>query len=195
MRVRSVLSAFAAGILGAGLLAAPASAGTGPSQWCSDSFYWQRVVVETPVTIGIEITYPPGTQHNQIVICYSTSATTTQNSIIGGNIVVDTWLDTFSATPGAYARIDCNGDSYVSVGPVTCSAANSANVAINDVVPSIVPNAACLVSVGAGCAVYLPGVKVYPNSTGAPLLALQVANVPVPVDAPVQCVALFTSCP
>lgn len=193
MRIRSLVAAFGAALLVVGLGAAPAVAGTGASQACLDGIGWNYNGLSSPVTVAYEIQYAPGGNLQHVWICYSTSAWGQPNSIVGGAIRLDVAYDTGTAYPGAYVALQCLPDSGVSVGPLVCSYANSANTAPFDVRVDT-PGAFCLVALNGVCLMTAPGVRVYSNATGYPLLGITVANVYVPVDLPPQCVGVFVNC-
>jgi len=195
MRIRDLVAAVGAAALLVGLTAAPAAAGTGASQICTDGIGWFGQGLTSPVTLALEVSYDPlNPAHQTVWLCYSTSATTTPNSIIGGAIGIDVWTGTDPfANPGAYVALHCWGDANVSVGPLTCFVPNSANTAPVDVVP-VPQGQICLVALNGTCLYTIPGVALYTNRTGWPVLSLTVAGVYVPVDLPAQCLSVGTNC-
>lgn len=191
MRLKNLAAAAGAATLLVGLTAAPAAAGTGPSQWCTDGVGYIGTGLTTPVTVSFEVyESPTNTNHQLVILCYSTSATTTPNSIIGGAIVLDVWTDTGTAHPGGYVALTCAGDSGVSVGPLTCHVPNSANVTPFDA-SAYLAGSTCLVALNNWCYYYIPGVVVDTDTMGYPLLSLTVAGVNVPVYQPAQCLNLL----
>lgn len=192
MRIRSLAAALSASVLLVGLGAVPASAGTGASQACLDGIGWNFNGLSTPVTVAYEISYPVGNSQ-QVWICYSTTAYGQPNAIVGGAIRLDIDTNTGLAYPGAYVAIQCLPDSGVSVGPVVCSYANSANVSPFDV-SATTQGPACLVWLNGVCLLQIPGIRIVTNDTGNPLLAITVANVYVPADLPPQCLGVLYYC-
>lgn len=193
MRIRSLTAAFAAAVLLVGVGAVPASAGTGASQACLDGVGWNFNGLSSPVTVAYEIQNPPDWNVQHIWICYSTTSYGQPNALVGGAIRLDVHYDTGLAYPGAYVALQCLPDSGVSVGPVVCSYANSANVAPFDVSASV-QGPACLVWLNGLCLLQIPGVRIATNDTGYPLLAITVANVHVPADLPPQCLGVAYYC-
>lgn len=194
MRVRKIIATVGAAVLLAGLTASPASAGTGPSQWCTDPWGYLGLGASTPVTLAVEVAHPPtSTGHQTVWLCYSTSATSTPNSIIGGAVGVDVHTDTGTTYPGAYVAIVCAPDANVSVGPLACHVPNTANVAPFDVAGTPA-GGTCLVALNGWCQYYLPGVAVYPDRTPYPLLAITVAGTYVPVNLTPYCVGVLATC-
>lgn len=169
-RVRTILTACAAVLLLSG--AQPASAGTGDSTYCSDGMGWREVpVLTTPVTVGLEITQPS-------VAATSTCCRATAPAPRAGR------------RPARAAR-----SASIGFAP-TCDTEDSADLALDDVKVSAPPSSVCLVSVGAGCAAYVPGVKVVTNANPSrALIQVSVLGTPVMVSAPAQCVAVVVACP
>lgn len=197
MRARSLLGALGAGALLATVPVLPASAGTGPSTACRDGGgYLERELLSSPVTVGVEVTYPPGGNHQTLQICYSTTASGQPGGILGGVVVVDVYTTTNTVYPGAYVAIICLSDPGVGVGPVPCSIVNSADLALTDASVTTPPSSTCLVSVGSGCVAYAPGVKVATGrDPGRALVQLRVLGTPVDVNPPAQCIAVVVTCP
>ena len=195
MRIRNLVAALGAATLLAGLTATPASAGTGASTWCSDGVGYREIpILTSPVTVGIEVGYPPASGEQVLVICYSTSAVGQPANVTSGAIVVHVVRDTGTAYPGAYVGLGCYPDFVTGVGPL-CAFANSANVAPGDVSVTTPPSSICLVSLGSGCVAYVPGVKVATGNDPRPLLAIQVLSIPFAVNPPQQCIAVVVTCP
>ncbi|HWL36443.1 MAG TPA: hypothetical protein VNQ77_09630 [Frankiaceae bacterium] len=195
MRVRNAFAALAAASLLAGLTATPATAGTGSSGACSDGVGYREVVVLTsPVTVAVEISYAPNTTHQNVLVCYSTSSPGQPASVTSGAVAVDVWTNTGTAYPGAYVGIGCYPDFVTGVGP-ECAFANSANLTVGDVAVATPPSSICLVSLGSGCVAYVPGVKVTTGQDATPFVSVQLLGVPVTTDVPKQCIAVVVTCP
>ena len=194
MRIRTIVAAVGAAALLAGLTATPASAGTGSSTWCSDGIGYREVpILTSPVTVGVEVAHPPGSNEQYVLICYSTSAVGQPASITSGAIALHVVRDTGTGYPGAYVGVGCYPDFATGLGPV-CAFANSVNVAPGDVGVSTPPSSICLVSLGSGCVAYVPGVKLTTAADPHPLLAIQVLSITVNVNPPAQCIAVVVTC-
>ncbi|HVF05925.1 MAG TPA: hypothetical protein VNA20_13870 [Frankiaceae bacterium] len=194
MRIRNVLTALGTAVALVGLSATPAAAGTGPSQWCTDGVGWFGQGVTNPVTLSVELyESPTNTNHQTLWLCYSTSATTTPGSIIGGAVGLDIYTDTGTTTPGAYVALHCAGDSGVSVGPLSCFYPNSANAAPGEV-QGTPAGGVCLVALNGWCQYYVTGLAAYTNASPHPLLHIMLVGVPVPVSLPAQCVGILSGC-
>ncbi len=195
MRIRRLLAVLGATTLLTALAAAPASAGTGASQWCGDGAgYLGLNVPGVPLTIGVEVSYAPGTHHQTILVCYGTAAPGQPNTGTGGVIVADVYTSTSAVYPGAYVGLSCIADYSTGFAP-TCGLANSADFALNELVVQTPPSALCLVAEGTSCLVYVPGVKVVDGDPGRALLQLMVLGTRYDVDVPQNCLAVLVSCP
>lgn len=194
MRVRSLAATFGAAALLVGLTSPPAAA-QDPSTYCGDSYgYVQLPLVNTPVTVGIEVSYPAGGDQS-LIVCYATNSTSQPGGLTGGAIRLDIDTSTSTVYPGAYVGIACHPDAGISVGPV-CGLANSVDLALSDAAVSTPPSSICLVSAGSGCLAYLPGVKVVTGGDpGRALLQVVLLNSYYEVDAPAHCVAVIVTCP
>jgi hypothetical protein len=171
------------------LLATPAHAGTGSSTRCSDGTGSETPVLTSPVTVGIE------TQGNVLILCYGTGATGQPTNGTGGTISVRVDTTTNTVYPGASVHLTCVPD-YATGAALSCDAVTGADFALDEVAVTTPPSSLCLVSIGAGCAAYIPGVKVVTDANpNRALLQLVVVGVPVDVGAPPQCVAVIVSCP
>lgn len=197
MRFRTLIAAAGAALLAA---AVPATAGSGPSQYCSDQYgsiiLPARDLVTSPITFQVEFTNTPGTTYQVIYVCYSTSSTTNPNSIVGGAVAFEIYADTSTADPGAHVNVSCLGDQNTSVGPITCGTQrNSVNVGTGDALGAVQTRpSTCALWLNTGCVVSVPVVNVRTNASGTPLVSLQVANVPVNVDLPTECVSIIVPC-
>lgn len=192
MRVRNVLAALgAAALLIAGT---PASAGTSWSTLCSDGIgYLEMPILTTPITLAAEIAWAPGGDHQTVWLCYSTTPVGQPGTITGGALAVDIWANTTN-NPGVYVGLGCYPDFTTGVGP-SCGFANSLNIAPSDIQVSTPNSTICLLSLGSGCLLWVPGLKV---KTGVdpqrPLLSFQVLSTAVNLD-PSECVAVVVTCP
>ncbi len=192
MRIRTILTACAAALLLTGVQ--PASAGTGASNFCDDGVGWQQVaLLTTPITVGLEVSAPPGGNSQRLILCYGVGAEGQPNTGTGGAIVVDVVTTTSTVYPGAFVDLLCYPDYAVGFAP-SCAAAASADFALDDASVTTPPNSVCLVSVGSGCAAYVPGVKVSDGNPSRALLQVRVLGTPVDVGVP-QCVAVLVACP
>ena len=193
MRVRSLLSVLGAATLFAGLTAFPANAGTGSSTWCSDGQGYREIpILTSPVTVGIEIEHPPGLQHQKIFLCYSSNAVGEPSTVAGGVITLDIWTGN-----GAAVLLGCGGDYTTGIGP-NCSVPAGVTVNTGGVVSVSTPQSSiCLVSLGSGCAAYVPGLKVTTGGGTEPIIRVHGPGLDVPVNLPVpsQCLAVVVTCP
>jgi hypothetical protein len=81
------------------------------------------------------------------------------------------------------------------IGPA-CNVPNSLNVAPGDLDISTPNSTICLLSLGSGCVLWVPGLKIKTGGDPSrPLVAIQLLGVAVPVDVSPQCVALVVTCP
>ncbi|HWL35307.1 MAG TPA: hypothetical protein VNQ77_03865 [Frankiaceae bacterium] len=156
MRIRTLVAAFGAATLLVGLGAAPASAGDGPSEYCGDgipsSGHVEVPLVNTPVTLGLEVVYSPA---GQVHICYSTTPYG-QPGGIGGEIAILAGTD--SANPSVTAYVVCVQDAPVIVGTqVLCW--EGASVDLGDVTIGTPGSGLCLSYQGV-CLVEVPLVSV-----------------------------------
>lgn len=194
MRIRTFVSAATAAVLVTGLTAAPATAGTGASTYCTDgSAYREIPILTSPVTVTAEVFRTPGGNEQLVLICYSTTPPGQPGTVTGGALAVHVLTDTSTAFPGAYVGLGCYPDYATGVGPA-CTVGNSANVGTGSAVVTTPPSSICLVSLGSGCVAYVPGVKVSDNDP-RPLLAIHVLSVPLAVQPPQQCIAVVVTCP
>lgn len=201
MRVRSLVTTFVATAAFLGVATAPASAGTGPSQWCTDGVGWLSLGPSSPVTVAVEWSRDPlNVSHQTLVLCYSTSATSTPGSVIGGAIVLEIYTNTTTVNPGAHVAVHCVPDWNVVVGPVPpCYYPTGIGTQVNDV---YTPTAggACLVTTNGVCQVFVPGLAAYTNWTGNPLLSVTLLGVDVTglvpggVNLPWYCVGVLSGC-
>jgi hypothetical protein len=191
--MKNLAATLSAATLFTGLLAGPAVAGGPYSPWCTDNVGYFGQGISAPVTLGVELSNPPTSTNQTILLCYSTSATTTPNSIIGGVIGLNVVLDTNTTYPGAHANLFCLGDSNVSVGPISCSIPNGVNVAPFDVA-SVPAGGTCLVALNGFCEFFVPGVAVYPDNQPFPLLSITLAGVTVNLNVPARCVGILANC-
>jgi hypothetical protein len=198
MRLRSVLSAVAAVLL-VPVLAAPAQAGTGVANWCSDGVTGpggvEILVLNGPITVGIEIDRAlTDTGPQRIRVCFSDSAPGEPSRLVGGEVSVFVGLVGGTAAPEAFVALECIPD----LGPTgvfpTCWQPVGAIVALDDIAVSTPDSAFCLVSIGPDCVRWLPGVQVdTDHDPSRPLLALNLLGIPVTVQPPVPCIALVVA--
>ncbi len=197
MRARALLiAAVTAALVPA--LAPAAHAGVSYSTWCSDGATGvggrEISILTTPVTIGAEIfSSPTDLNHQVIQLCFSDSAVGTPSRVSGGviQLIVDTTAST--ATPSAFVTLGCGVDGGVFIG---CNNTTGAAATPGDLGVSAPASSICLVSVGAGCVAYVPGVKVVTDGDPSrALLTVKLLGIPVPVNAPAQCVAVVVTCP
>lgn len=160
MRIRTLVAAFGAATLLAGLGTTPASAGDGPSTYCGDgipsSGHVEVPLVNTPVTLGLEVIYSPA---GDVHICYSTTPYG-QDGGIGGEVALIVRADT--AKPSVTAHVLCVQDEPVFVGtqPLCWE---SASVDLGDVVIGTPGSGLCLSYQGV-CLVEVPLVSVGESS-------------------------------
>lgn len=123
MRIRTtlgrVLVSVAATVAVLGGLASPASAGTPYSTWCSDGIGFLEIpILTSPITLAAEVNRAPGGNIQQLQLCYSTTAYGVPGGVIGGNVLIRYDITTNPAT--FRLTVQCNPDSGISVGPITC---------------------------------------------------------------------------
>ena len=193
MRIRNVLAA----VLLAGLTATPATAGEGGpdggSEVCTDGFANEIAVgVDSPVTVAVQL-YPAGGVPTSVYVCFSPTAANTPGFLVGGAVGIDIDPDG-GATPGAQVRLLCLPDNNGEIWP-QCDQTTSAYTAPGDVDVDPVSDAFCLVSVDGSCRAYVPGLRVRTNAGTTPLLSLTLFGGTQNVNAPAQCIEVFTTSP
>ena len=196
MRIRSLVATVGAATLLSGLMAAPASAGTGPSRWCTDPYSYLSLGPSSPITLAVEVSYEPNTSTNQVWLCYSTSATSTQSSIIGGAVGVGISTSTDLADLVATVTLSCKGDDYVSVGPLECGVVNGVGAVPSDVYAGPA-GSVCLVALDGSCVYYLPFAPAVDTDARGdrPLLAVSIHGVGYhEVHLPPVCVGVLGGC-
>jgi hypothetical protein len=201
MRLRSALTTAAATAALVVVPFAPGHAGTGTANWCGDNIHGGGMdvpVLTYPITVGVEIFYPAtSTGVQQLRICFSDTPPGQPSRVLGGEIAVGVWTNTGTVDPGASVRLECIPD----LGPTglwpTCNTPVGANVAVNEVTVTTPNSSLCLVSLGGGCQLYLPGVKVVTNGDPSrPLLSLNILGTPLSVSVPPpNCLAIIVTCP
>jgi hypothetical protein len=199
MRARVLLAAAAAALLVPAV--SPAQAGTGVANWCGDGATQPGgrdiPILASPITVGVEIQNDPtsiGTQ--QVRVCFSDTPEGQPSRVVGGEVAVAVVADGSISGPDVFVRLECIPD----IGPTgafpTCWTPVGAHLATDEVQVTTPNSSICLVSLGAGCVAYLPGVKV--NTDGdpsRPLLALDLLGVPLQAGPPATCVAVIVTCP
>ena len=171
-------------------LAAPASAGTPYSRWCSDGASSGEIPILTePVTLGIEIPRPASDPNQELLVCYSTTATDQTDSLVGGAVLVSvvTWT---APNPGVRVLVDCLPDDNQAVGPVDCYSFDYVQT-----FPAGLPTAGisptCLVTVGGVCQLLVP----LPWVQLQPVLEIGVTPLPPLQLPPALCVSVSGTCP
>lgn len=188
MRIRNALTVVTAAVVLVGVAAAPASAGTGASTICSDGAGGTEYpVLTTGGTLAAE------RNGSRLYICYSTAEPGTPGDVTGGLIMVD--LDPYVGNPtGAAVLLRCVEDFNTGVASVCATWATVLGYP-DDVAPTIVPNAACAVTVNSVCQVWVPGLKINTDATPDPLLWADVWGNVITVGVPGQCVSVLVPCP
>lgn len=182
---------------------ARAACGTRPrghQHFCSDGIHYgtgqELTLLTSPITVQVEYgvqTAQPGFAYVQV--CFSDTPPGQPSRLTGGLLKVQIDTDTRTASPGAGVGVACVPDlGGPGVFPV-CSEAVGVALAPGDVAISTPPSSICIVSLGAGCVAYVPGVKVRTGDDPRPLLALNLLGFPLIEDAPQQCLAVVVTCP
>jgi hypothetical protein len=118
MRVRSATAAAITTLALVALGGAPAYAGTGASQACSDHVGYQEIPVSNGiVTIGAELFASPTAPSNALIICFSNTVPGVPSTVTGGAL----WV--FFGSDGGtsyHANLYCDDD----LGPQTVDLAN-----------------------------------------------------------------------
>lgn len=200
MRLRDVGVALVATVLFVGFAAAPASAGSGPSQACTDGAGYLGIGYDDLVTISFEVQHDPLNPSMQSVwLCYSTTAAGHGDGIVGGAIRLDVVTNTGTTYPGVGVGVHCLPDAGVDVGPLSCWAGAGANTAPFDVTTTPA-GGTCLVALNGSCQAFIPGAAVYTNGTPYPLLGIGIGSsetgwLPIPgVEVPAQCIGILSNC-
>jgi len=191
MRVRSVLAALGAATLLASLTAAPATAGTGSSSWCTDraSAGEVPVGVEEPVTAAVQLYTPsPGV----VWVCFSPTPVGQPGAVAGGSAGIVIKPSTDPSAPGLVADVTCVPDAgFWCSGTV----ANSIHLSPASVTVGTPPSSICLLSLSSGCVAFVPGVKITDRDPGNALVTVQLLGTTVPVNPLPACVAVVVTCP
>ncbi len=194
MRFRTLLTvASTAALLVAG--APAAHAGTGTGNWCDDNNRQDFPIVRSPITVGIELYNPPGTfPQQQLRICFSDSPEGQPTKAIGGEIAIAIDADTRTANPAFWTRLECAPDLGTSGFWPTCNSPVFIRLATNEVAVNTPPSSICIISVGGGCAAFVPGVKVTgTNNPEFPLVTIDLLGITQTVEAP-TCIAVVVTC-
>jgi hypothetical protein len=146
--------------------AGSASAGTGPSASMCDGT--TVPVVSAPVTVALRFVESPTDDVNRLIVCYSTTADGAPGGVTGGAIYVDYGYDTGTPFLGAYANAYCLPDPGVVFAP-SCTLLNGVFVNTAFLPTATVTPTTCILSLGATCLVFVPGIHVDPGT--APWLA------------------------
>jgi hypothetical protein len=197
MRIRMLLAATVATLL-VPVLAAPASAGTGTANWCGDGITGPGgtdiPVLTSPLTVGVEIFRDPlNAGMQQVRVCFSDTPPGQPSMVVGGEVALGVWTDTGTATPGGYVRLECIPDIGMSGVWPTCHLPVGANVAPGDVHVETYSTGFCLVTVGASCVAFLPGVSIDPDYASAPLLSINLLGTPYSANLP-ECIPVVAPC-
>jgi hypothetical protein len=194
MRLRALLVAAVT----AALVPALAPVAQADTAWCSDNTTSpggrEISVLTSPITVGVELNRSPtNVDYQVLLICFSDSPAGTPSRVSGGVIQVFVDTNTSTATPSAYVTPVCvpNGGTFFSCNNTTGAAATPGDLGV-----SVPPSSICLVSLGAGCVAYVPGVKVTTDrDPSRPLLSIDLLGIVTPVNLPAQCVAVVVTCP
>jgi hypothetical protein len=197
MRMRALLVAAVTAAL-VPVLAPVAQAGQTFSTWCSDGTTApggrEIPILTSPITLGAEIwSSPTDLTHQVIQLCFSDSPVGTPSRVSGGTIQVVVDTSTSTAMPSAYVTLNCAADGGTFL---TCNNSTGATATPGDLGVSTPPSTTCLVSIGSGCVLSVPGVKVATDKDASrPLLAVTLLGLTVPANVPTQCVAVVVTCP
>lgn len=174
-------------------LAAPASAGTGWSQHCSNGAGWfEYSVPNATVTVGVELVYSPTSPTNFLIVCYSTTPIGTPSDVAGGVVFLSFGTNGSTSSPSAYANLHCNDDQGDQTVDLRCAYGNAVAVQVDDrPVVTTPPSTFCVLSGPGGCQLYLPGLEVSYGADPDATVFVRVLNVAVPVDTGADCIGIL----
>lgn len=182
MRVRRGLFVLLAAALPVTALAAPASAGTGPSQICSNGIGYQEIPVPNGVvTIGAQLRYAPTSTDNQLVVCFSNTRPDIPSTATGGALVVEFGAPGTTSARTVYANLSCPDDT----GPQTVDLGNApfGNCGLANGVSVVLGGSTTVVP--AGCLLFNPlnGTCLYynPSPVALPVPAIYVLVLNTPI--------------